>query len=168
MTSLNSSHTCDINIDGGECRQRNCSHVLCSYPQQKALCCFIIQWLSYQDWSRTIMSVWSQVETNWHVGLWDKPLFQVVSDTGISKGRSCFDCLHSSKSLCNQPLCKYSISKSYCVLILPDTQLQNTKLLQKFTVFKQINNVQLLCSLRPTDRQTTLPELRHPVSYSLE
>lgn len=130
VASLNSSHTCDINIDRGECCQRNCSHILCSHPQQKPLGCFIIQWLSYQDWSRTIVSVWSQVETNWHVGLWDKPLLQVVSDTGISKGRSCFDCLHSSKSACNQPFCKHSnVSKSFCAFILPDIQLQNTKLL---------------------------------------
>lgn len=76
------------------------------------------------------MSVWSQVETNWHIGLWDKPLFQIVSDTGISKGRSGFDCLHSSKSVCNQPFCKYSnVSKSFCVLNLSAIQLQNTKLL---------------------------------------
>jgi len=57
-------------------------------------------------------------------------------------------------------------------LIADHWSLQQTKLLQKLTIFKQISNVQLLYSLRAIDRQTsmspTLPKLMHLVEYSLE
>lgn len=61
---------------------------------------------------------------NWHVDFWNKSLFQVVSYVGITKGRSCFDCLYSSKSLCNYQVSKESnVSKSFSVPTLSDLHL---------------------------------------------
>lgn len=83
--------TSNIDIYCGEgCQWYSCN-ILGSNTKHKILGGLIIQGLCHQDGGRTILSVGGQVEANWHVGLWDHTILQVVSHPGIPQRRGGFD-----------------------------------------------------------------------------
>lgn len=89
--------TSDIDIDCREGSQWYSSNILSSNPQHEVLGGLIVQGLCHQDRCRTILSVGGQVKANWHVGLWDHAILQIIRYSGISKRWSGFDGLFGAK-----------------------------------------------------------------------
>lgn len=85
--------TCDVDVDRGEGRQRHSGDILHSNPQHEIPGGLVVQGLRHQDGGGAVLSVGGQVEANWHVGLRDHAVLQVVSHPGIPERRSGLDVL---------------------------------------------------------------------------
>lgn len=89
--------TCHIDVDDGEGRQRYSSDILSSNPQHEVPGGLVVQGLCHKDGGRPILSVGGQVEADWHVGLWDHAVLQVVGYPGITERGGGFDRLFVTK-----------------------------------------------------------------------
>lgn len=89
--------TCDVDVDRGEGRQWYSSDILSSNSQHEVPGGLVVQGLCHEDGRRTVLSVGGQVEANWHVGLWDHAVLQVVRYPGIPKRGGGFDVLFGAK-----------------------------------------------------------------------
>lgn len=89
--------TCDIDVNSGKGCQWDSSNILGSDPQHKVPGGLIVQGLRYQDGGRAVLSIWGQVEANWHVGLWDHAVLQIVRYPGIPQRGGGFDGLFGTE-----------------------------------------------------------------------